>query len=301
MTRASNRAASNRTLGLSLLVLVTVLWGTTFPIVKSVVGSVSPAVLVAARFLIAALVLLPWLRQAPRRLWLEGGLLGTVLFLSYWTQVVGLTTVSSGRAAFITGLNVILVPLMLPFLGKRVPWTAFVAAAVALAGIGLMSLNGLKLEVSVGDLWVLGCALTYAAYIVMVDRIAARYDSLPLAAVQVAVVCLLGLIFAAPELAGGANLKGLLRFWPQVLFLGLLATALTTLLQAWAQRFVAAFQTAVVYALEPVWAAVFSYLWLREGLNLQGFIGAGLILLAMILCQFDPGTAKPEATVGEHV
>jgi drug/metabolite transporter (DMT)-like permease len=284
-----------------MLVLVTVLWGTTFPLVKGVVASVSPALLIAARFAIAALVFLPWLRRASRGLWLEGGLLGVVLFVSYWTQVVGLTTVLSGRAAFITGLNVILVPLMLPFLGKRVPWTAFVAAAVALGGIGLMSLNGVKLEFSVGDLWVLGCAVTYALYIVLMDRIVSRHEPLPLAAVQVAVVCVLGWLLASPELAGGADFSGVLRFWPQILFLGVLATALTTLLQSWAQRFVAAFQTAVIYALEPVWAALFSFWWLNERLTIQGFAGAGLILVAMILCQFDPGAAKRTAVIQERV
>ena len=284
-----------------MLVVVTVLWGTTFPLVKGVVASVSPALLIAARFLIAALVLLPWLRRTSRQLWLEGGLLGIVLFVSYWTQVVGLTSVSSGRAAFITGLNVILVPLMLPFLGKRVPWTAFVAAAVALAGIGLMSLNGLKLEFSPGDLWVLGCAVTYALYIVLMDGIVRRHEPLPLAAVQVAVVCVLGLLFAGPELARGADFAVLLKFWPQIVFLGVLATALTTLLQSWAQRFVAAFQTAVIYALEPVWAAIFSFWLLNERLTAQGFAGAGLILVAMILCQFDPGAAKRTTALQERV
>jgi drug/metabolite transporter (DMT)-like permease len=281
-----------KTSALVWLVLVTVVWGTTFPILKSTVAGLSPALLVATRFAVAALVLAPWLRRVPKRLWLEGGALGVVLFLSYWTQVMGLTTIPSGRAAFITGLNVILVPLLLPFLHQRVPWTAFVAAAVAITGIGLMSLNGFALNFSVGDAWIFACAVLFAVYIIAVDRLAARHEALPLAAVQVAVVGACGLVFAAPELARGVDLRPLEQHWVALVYLGIVATALTTWVQAYAQRFVPAFQTAVVYALEPVWAAAFSFWWLNETLTPQGFVGAGLILLAMLLCQFDPGRAR---------
>jgi drug/metabolite transporter (DMT)-like permease len=292
---------NSKTLGLTLLVLVTVIWGTTFPIIKDVVGQVSPGLLIAGRFLVAAVILVPWLSRVEKRLWLEGGALGVLLFFSYWTQVMGLTTIGSGRAAFITGLNVIMVPLLLPFLRQRVPWTAFVAAAVAIGGIGLMSLNGFTLEFSVGDAWILACAVLYAVYIIVMDRLAAKYEALPLTAVQVATVCLCGLIFAAPELLAGASLEPLRTSWVQIVYLGVIATALTTLIQSYAQRFVPAFQTAVIYALEPVWAAVFSFWWLKEMLTAQGFAGAGLILVAMVLCQFDPGTAKREAAVQERV
>lgn len=280
---------------------ITVIWGTTFPLLKSTVDTLSPALLVATRFLIAALVLAPWLARVPKRLWLEGGAVGVLLFLSYWTQVMGLTTIPSGRAAFITGLNVILVPLFLPFLRQRVPWTAFVAAAVALTGIGLMSLNGFTLEFSVGDAWILACAVLFAVYIIAMDRLSARYAALPLTAVQVAVVCVCGLLFAAPELARGVSLEPLRDHWVVLVYLGVAATAVTTLVQSYAQRFVPAFQTAVIYALEPVCAAAFSFWWLRETLSVQGFVGAGLILAAMLLCQFDPVSAKRAANVQEHV
>ena len=274
-----------RGIAVVLMVLVTVLWGSTFPLVKELVAQVSPALMLAARFTVAAMVLLPWLRQAGKALWLEGALLGSVLFASYWTQAIGMTTIPSGRAAFITGLNVILVPLMLPFLKRRVPWPAFVAAALALGGIGLMSLNGASLEFGIGDLWVLGCATSYAVYILLIDRAVTRHATLPLAAVQVSVVCLLGWLTAVPEVFNGPGLKGLLQFWPQLLFLGVMATALTTLMQAYAQRFLAAFQIATLSALEPVWAAIFGFFLLGERLSERGLIGAALILLAMVLSQ----------------
>ncbi len=284
MTRASTSY-----LGIGILVLVTVVWGTTFPIVKNAVQSLSPAMLIAMRFIVAAIVLLPWLRFASQKLWLEGGLVALVLFISYLTQVIGLTSVSSSRGAFITGLNVILVPLMLPFLKQRVPWTAFVAGAIALGGIAVMSLQGLTLSFSIGDLWVLGCAISYALYIVMMDRIASRYDALPLAAVQVAVVAVLGILWAIPELVSKPLPTAvILENWLPIVYLGIVATALTTLAQSYAQRIVPAFQTSVIYALEPVFAAIFSVWWLKEIFTREAIIGAGLILAAMLLSQYDP-------------
>ncbi len=288
-------------LGVGILVLVTVVWGTTFPIVKSATESLSPAVLTAMRFLVASLVLSPWLRLASRQLWLDGGLIALVLFISYLTQVVGLTSISSSRAAFITGLNVILVPLILPFVRQRVPWTAFLAGAVALFGIGLMSVQGLTLSFSIGDLWVLGCAVSYALYIVMMDRVVQKYQPLPLAAVQVAVVAVLGLCWASPELIQNPPTTAILENWLPILYLGLVATALTTLAQSFAQRLVPAFQTAVIYALEPVFAAIFSVWWLNEKFTTLGLVGAACILVAMLLCQIDPDTAKREANVQEQV
>ncbi|MFN3266315.1 MAG: DMT family transporter [Deinococcales bacterium] len=271
--------------GIAILVLVTVIWGTTFPIVKGAIESLSPALLTSLRFVVAALVLLPWLRQASKQLWLEGGAIAVVLFISYVTQVIGLSEISSARAAFITGLNVIMVPFFLVFLRHRVPKTAFIAGAVALFGIGLMSVQGLTLSFSAGDLWVLLCAIAYAAYIVMIDRVVAKYHPLPLAAVQVAVVAVLGLLWATPELLTHPSTQAIVAHWLPIVYLGVVATALTTLAQSYAQRLVAAFQTAVVYALEPVFAAIFSFWWLGERFTTLGLVGAACILVAMVICQ----------------
>ncbi len=288
-------------LGVAVLVFVTVVWGTTFPIVKNAVESLSPAALTSTRFLVAALVLSPWLRLANRQLWIDGGLIALVLFISYITQIIGLTSISSSRAAFITGLNVILVPLLLPFLKQRVPYTAYIAGAVALFGIGLMSVQGLTLTFSAGDFWVLGCAVSYALYIVMMDRVVSKYQPLPLAAVQVTVVAILGMIWAAPELINKPPTTAILENWLPIVFLGVVATAITTLAQSFAQRLVPAFQTAVIYALEPVFAAVFSVWWLGDTFTNLGLVGAGCILMAMLVSQINPETAKVESNIQEHI
>ena len=276
----------SRTVGVLLLVLVTLIWGTTFPGVKIVTRVLSPAELVAARFLLSAILLAPFLRFSSLVLWRDGAICGVLLFASFLSQAIGIQHISSGRAAFITGLNVIFIPLALPFLGKAVPRIAFWAAFLALFGIGLMSFDAGAMSFSISDLWTLGCAISYAAYVLVLDRVSSRHNSLQFSAVQVLVVGVLGALWALPGLLEHGIPKALFgsSLLP-VLYLGIVAAGLTTLLQTFAQKAVPAFQAAVLYSLEPVFAVVFSYFWLGEVLNVRGWLGAGLVLAAMILSQ----------------
>jgi drug/metabolite transporter (DMT)-like permease len=264
------------------MVAMTLVWGTTFPLVKTATENLSPAALVAIRFLIAALALSPWLRFNTR-LWRDGFVLGVLLFVTFITQVVGLGTISSTRGAFITGLNVILIPIFAGFIGRLVPRNAYWAAALALLGIGAMSFEGGAF--SIGDAWVLACAVSYAVYVLILEAVAHHHDPMQLTAVQLMVVALLGLIWSAPELVqhGLPHLQP--SGWASVVYLGLVATAGTTFVQALAQRWVAAFEAAVIYALEPVFAAVFSFAFLGETLGWRGLVGGALILGAMVFSQ----------------
>jgi drug/metabolite transporter (DMT)-like permease len=269
-----------------LLVLVTLIWGTTFPGVKIVTRVLSPSELVAVRFLLSAVLLAPFLRFSSGLLWRDGAICGVLLFASFLSQAIGIQHISSGRAAFITGLNVIFVPLALPFLGKSVPRVAFIAAFLALFGIAVMSFDAGALTFSISDLWTLGCAISYAAYVLVLDRVSSRHNSLGFSAVQVLVVGVLGALWALPGLLEHGIPNALFgSSLVSVLYLGIVAAGLTTLLQTFAQKAVPAFQAAVLYSLEPVFAVVFSYFWLDEVLNIRGWIGAGLVLAAMVLSQ----------------
>jgi drug/metabolite transporter (DMT)-like permease len=282
--------------GVLVLVFVTMLWGSTFPLVQIAQRVLEPAQLIALRFSVAALVFVPWLfRARGAAIWRDGALLGLFLFAAFGAQAVGITTVSPGRAAFITGLNVIFVPLMLPFLRRRVPLVAFIGAGLAFTGIGVMSWDAGALSFSLGDLWVLGCAITYAIYVLLLERYAVRHDALQLTAVQLFTVGLLGLIWVAPSLTRSFPFEKLdAPLLLIITYLGVIAVSLTTWLQTIVQRVMPAFQTAVIYSLEPVFAAIFSWWWVGEGLKPQGFFGAALILLAMIVSQLPDRT--PRAT-----
>lgn len=272
------------TRGILLLLVITLIWGTTFPVIKQIMVSVSPMALVAVRFLLAALVFTPWLRQVNLPLLRDGMLLGLAYLASFVTLTIGMETISADRAAFVLSLNIILVPLFGLFLGQRLQAIAVVAAGVAIAGIGIMSWEGGGL--SLGDLWVLGSAVSYAVYILLLETATLKHPPLALTAIQLAFVAEASVLWAAPEIM--AQLPAIADHWGQLAYLGLIVTATTTIAQAIAQRWVSAHETALIYTLEPVFAAVFSFWLLGEQLSGRGLAGAGLIVAAMVLSQSQP-------------
>ncbi|MBW4578816.1 MAG: DMT family transporter [Tildeniella nuda ZEHNDER 1965/U140] len=269
------------TRGILLLIATTLIWGTTFPVVKATVVSITPLSLIAIRFALAALVFVPWLRPFNARLLRDGVLLGLAYLASYIALTVGVETIAAGRAAFMLSLSVILVPLLGLFLGRRLQIMGLVAAVLAIVGIGIMSWDGGGL--SIGDLWVFGGALSYAIYILLLESALKRHPPLTLSAVQLVFVAGVTVIWAAPEMM--TQLPAIAAHWGQLLYLGLVVTAATTITQAVAQQWVSAHETALLYTLEPVFAAIFSFWLLGEQFGERGFIGAGLILTAMVLSQ----------------
>jgi drug/metabolite transporter (DMT)-like permease len=281
---------SNHARGIFILVLVTVLWGTTFPLVKQLSSSISPAVLVALRFSIGLLILLPFLK-GNRALWRDGLILGVLNFVSYIAQAIGLSLISSNRSAFITGLNVVMVPLGLALLlrQKVLPkiWGAVVLALLGIYLISAESGGGF----SSGDLWTLGCATFYAAYILYLERVS-HHNSLALTAVQMLVVAVCAWLVSVPDLLNsGIHLSSATVpiHLPTLLYLAVFATAGTTLLMAFGQRLVAASEAAIIYALEPVFAAFFAYIWIGETLGVKGWIGGAAIVVAMVISQLPDG------------
>ncbi len=270
-----------RPLGISTLVLITFIWGTTFVIVKETVATVSPAPLLALRFSVAAL-LFAWVRPSRKAL-VPGLILGVLSFLGFATQTIGLVSTTASKAAFITGLSVILTPLFSALWFRHsIPARAYLAAAVALVGLGLMSLTGVQ-GVTAGDLWILGTAVFYAFYILYLGEVAPKYGALELSAVQFWLMALLAWIWAVPQL-GQLNSPSAGSVWSLV-YLGAVATALVSVLQVRAQRVVSAHMAALIFVLEPVFAAVFAYLLLGERLEVWGWVGAGLVGVAMLLSE----------------
>jgi len=270
--------------GRLLLLVVTALWGSTFVAIKLAVGVVAPSVVILVRFALAALVFLPWLRREPRLL-VNGLELGFWLCAGYATQTVGLQYTSASQSAFITVLNVILVPILAAALGQRVRWPVWAAAVLAVAGVAL--LTGGVTHINVGDAWTLLCALTYAVYVLRLGHCAGRYPLLPLTAAQLWGVVVFAVLWTAAARPSFAHMP-----WLLLVYLGLATTALTTLLQTLGQRWVSAPEAAVIYALEPVWAAAFAVAVLGERLGALGMSGAGLIVLATVLSQWPAVAAR---------
>jgi drug/metabolite transporter (DMT)-like permease len=267
--------------GILLLILTTICWGTSFSLLKQVMGDVSPAVILAVRFTIAAAVFMPWLRQLDAALVRDGALLGALYFAECATALLGLETISANRSAFIISFNVILVPLFAACLGKKLPIQVICAAGLAIAGIAILSWEGGGWDR--GDWLTLGCAIGVASYILILEVLSPRHATLPLVAVQLGVMALLSLVWAAPQLAG--QLTAIAQHSPRFLFIGLVVTATPIWTQAIAQRWVAAHEAALIYTLEPVFASVFSFWLLGEQLGVRGFIGAALVLTATVWSQ----------------
>lgn len=270
--------------GIFLLVLTTILWGTSFPLLKDALDVFSPPVLVAVRFTFAAIVLIPWLRGMNFRLLRDGALLGILYFAETSSALLGLESISANRSAFLIGLNVIFVPLLSTILGQRLSGRVLFAAGLALLGIGIMSWEGGGL--GRGDFLTLGAAIGIAAYILVMAAVTPHHPTLPLTTVQLMVMSLLGMIWATPELI--AHTDEIASHFGVLLYLGLGVTATPIWTQTMAQRWIPAHEAALLYTLEPVFAVVFSFFLLGEQLSIRGFMGAGLILGATIFSQTQP-------------
>lgn len=273
------------------LVAVTVVWGTTFVVVKLAVEVVDPLLFVALRFGLGGLLLValcwPALRRAPRATWRAGLWLGLLLLGGFVLQTFGLRATTPARGGFITGLSVALVPLFDALLRRRRPGRGPVVGVV-LSTLGLLVLSA-PLEAADwargsfhGDLLVLGCAFSFALHIVGVGHYAARHDTRAIAAVQVAVV---GLLAGAGAIALGAEPPADAGVWVAVAYMGPIATALVFFVQNWAQRHTSSTHTALIFTLEPVFAALFSFLLYGEPVGPRALLGGGLILVGLLVAE----------------
>jgi drug/metabolite transporter (DMT)-like permease len=282
---------SKRTLAELLLVVITFIWGSTFVIVKRALEDASPLPFMSLRFTSAGLLLL-WLlargRVDPRTV-LPSSILGVFLFGGYLFQTFGLVYTTPSKSAFVTGCSVILVPLILLLYGFRLRGANLAGAALGLAGIYLMVLPAGPGGVNRGDVLTLGGAICFAVHIVLVGRYAQRHSFLHLAPVQILVVGVLATL-ALPfdrdrKLDWTTDLVGAL------LVTAVLATAFAFAVQNWAQQYTPSAHTALIFALEPVFAALSSWFVLGERLSGRVVLGSVLILGGMAVSGTLGGSA----------
>lgn len=281
---------------LAAMLCASLIWGTTFVVVHRALDVIPVFHLLAFRFLLGASALAPWLLRGlrDRRLWPLGLRLGGVLFVAFALQTAALARTTPSRAAFLTALSVILVPFMARvWPGLPLTRTALAGSALALFGLWVLYRPGLAAGrgFGAGDWLSLGCAVAFAAHVLVVHDAARRGPARPLAALQFGVVALLAtpsLLVRYPvraELSGNALLA--------VLVTGLLATALAFTLQLQAQRTLAAAEVGVLLALEPVFAALFSVALGAEPWTAATALGGLLILAGTVVVQIR----RPSAVV----
>jgi len=288
----------SRTLGIVLLVVVTMIWGTTFVVIKEALDTISVPLLLALRFTLAGLLLV-WAGWDKRAV-IPALLLGLLSFAGFLTQTIGLSITSASNAAFITGFSVILTPLVGKLFWRHsVAPRVFAAAGVALVGLALITLQDGLAAINGGDMLVLVTALTYAVYIVYLGEVAGRVRGTSLAFMQHLPMALLAWLWALPQVGDLGAVP--LTTYLAIVYLAVVATALVAVIQTYAQRVVPAHLAALIFVLEPAFAALFAYLTLGERLGTLGWIGGGLMVGAMAVAQvrwpaprLAGGAASPE-------
>lgn len=272
------------------LALVTLIWGATFVMVKESIQFVPPFPFLTLRFLIAALILLLFVRvRLTRSTILTGILLGSALFFGFALQTLGLNLTSASNAGFITGLNVVMVPILSLGLLKTKP-SPFVWPGVGLAtlGMGLLCIRGWN-SPNLGDLLILGCALGFALHIVLISKYSQGQNIIALCFVQMVTGFLLSLLTCV-ALGDAPNLLVTNRdAWFALLFLGAVATAGGFMIQTTVQQFTTATRTALIFSMEPAFAAFFASLILHETFQGIQALGALLILVGIVICEIPVG------------
>ena len=230
------------------------------------------------RFALALVVMAVAVHRLPnRRTLTRGAVIGSALAAGYLLQTLGLESTSPGNAGLITGLFVVFTPLIERLTGRPVPRRTYVAVVVALAGTLLLTGGGTA-TIGLGDVLVLGCAVAFAAHIVLLSRWSPGLPSAPLALVQMAAA---GVLFGAAA-APGFHLPASGGVCLAVGVTGVFASALAFFVQTWAQVHLTASRTALVLATEPAWALAFSVLLTGQRLGPVQAAGAGLVLVAIL-------------------
>jgi drug/metabolite transporter (DMT)-like permease len=272
---------------LVLLLAVTAVWGVTFVQVKDAVALYPLFAFLAVRFAIAGATLAPVAVGRVRGNVRAGTVLGLLLAAGYALQTAGLQRTTVSATGFVTGLYVVLTPVLALAL-FRVRTGPAVWAGVALATAGLALLSGVQAGSSSGDLLVLGGAAAFALQIVLMERWAPRYDVVGLTQVEMLAAC--GAFLVVALALRDLELPRGMTVWGALIVTGVFASALAFLVQTWAQRRASATRVAVVFAMEPVFAGVFGYLLAGDRLGWTGWAGC-----AVILC----GIAVTEPAAGE--
>ncbi len=270
------------------LLAMTAVWGSTFVLIKDVVGRMPVADFLAVRFLIGAAVVMALFARPVWRLGrqqlVRGLLLGALYGVGQLLQTWGLALIAPSVSGFVTGMYVVFTPILaVLLLRRRMPAVTWLAVALSTAGLALLSLNGLSVDLGV---WLtLASAALYALHIVGLGQWSRPGEAFGMSAVQmlaIAAVCLLATLPHGPVWPPDRNA------WLAILYMALVAGAGAMLMQTWAQSHLPATRAAIVMTTEPVFAAAFAVLFGTDVLGWRMLAGGALVLAAMYLVELAP-------------
>jgi drug/metabolite transporter (DMT)-like permease len=294
----SVRGSGLATLG---LLAVTAIWGSTFVLIKDVVGRMSVVDFLAVRFAIAAVVMLVLfgvhvLRLGRTQQW-RGLALGILYGLAQWLQTEGLARTSPSVSGFVTGMYVVITPILaLVIFRQRMPLTTWLAAFLATVGLGVLALNGFAVDM--GVMLTLASAALYALHIVGLGHWSKRGDAFGMSAIQMVGIAIVCVAVTLPHHGPALPPDG--KAWVAVLYMALIAGALAMLVQTWAQAHMPATRAAIVMTTEPVFAAGFAVLLGVDALTPRMIAGGALVLVAMYMVELAPRFRRKKPAEALH-
>ncbi|MBN8200199.1 MULTISPECIES: DMT family transporter [Bacillaceae] len=279
------------------LLLVAFVWGTTFVLVQNAIAFLEPFSFNGVRFFIAAFLLGGWLvifekeqlRKINKKLLISGVIMGLFLFIGYAFQTIGLLYTTSSKAGFITGLSVVMVPVFSFMLLKIKPgFNAIIGVSIATAGLYLLTMTD-KVSLNIGDAYVLICAVGFALHIIFTGKYSSKYPALLLTVIQVGTVAILSGIFAfftenwQQAFETGVLLKT--NVVTALIVTSLFATAIAFFAQTAFQKYTTPTRVALIFAMEPVFAAAAGFMWANERLSFSALTGCLLIFAGMVFAE----------------
>ena len=287
----------NKLQGSICLLFTTLIWGSAF-IAQSVgMDYIGPFTFQALRCGLAVLFLIPVIflfdlgkkdassfvaRWKNAKLWKTGILCGCALFVAASLQQIGLQYTDAGKAGFITAMYIVLVPLCGLFLKKKPPVSAIISVVIAVVGLYLLSCAGVN-RINKGDLYLMGCALSFAVQITLIDVLAGDLDGLRLNCIQSLVASLLSIPLML--LTETPTMSTILLCWLPICYAGILSSGVAYSLQIIGQKDLDPTAASLIMSLESVFAALFGWLLLHEVMNPTELCGCLLVFAAVVLSQ----------------
>lgn len=282
--KENNSLKKHQLKGDLMMLFVTMLWGSSYLFMKMGINTIPEFNLVGLRFVLAfivsAAVFYKRLKQIDTTIIKYGALLGFFLFGTLSTVTIGMNDTSVSNAGFIFSLTIVFVPLLMAIFFKKIPDAKTIfGISIALIGIGLLTLNN-GLNLNKGDFLITLGAIFYALYIIVTDKVTKHVDSINLGIVQLGFAGLFGFTFSF--IFENPVMPSTTEAWIAVLALGIFCSAIGFIGQTIAQQYTTPTRTGLIFSLEPVFAALFGFVFVGEVLSAKGYLGAALILIGII-------------------
>ena len=268
-----------------LIVLVALFWGSTYFLTKMAVAELEPFNLTALRFgtafIITALFFFKRIRKADRVVIKYSIILGVLAVIAVLSMTFGVQYTTASNAGFLISLSVVMIPLIsVVVLKKKIKAKLLLSVILATIGIVCLTLNE-QLTINKGDILCILCATSFAVQVLIMERIPKSADSVAIGALQLGITAVVNFILSF--FLENFTVPSDLKVWGVIVILGVFCTAFCYIIQIYALKNTSAIQAGIILSLEPVFSAIFAYIFLGELLSKQGYIGAILLFISVIL------------------